>query len=267
MMRQSIRLYNWSDLHLERSKYSYEILFQELDLDEDFINILTLTGDISRPHHPEYEILFENMSGAFNHVIYVAGNHEYQGTTYTMKEIKSFIRQMLKPFKNIHFLDNSTIEIEDLVFIGTTLWSHIPKVYENDIQNVISDYKSINWNKNEPFKVCHTNGLNYEARIFLRKALEYNKNKRCIVLTHHSPLFSVPEDNFYTANPKHVGNYISYSYNNNLIDFFQDPIILWIFGHTHYRNLLKVNNVILWTHQLGDGELNERYDVNDYIEL
>lgn len=263
-----LRLYNWSDLHLENEELNFEKLLANLILEDNYINILSLTGDISTPTHKSFITFFDRVSKLFNHVLYVAGNHEYHSNSYTYHELNKMIKHKLSHYHNVHFLDNDTFKIEDIVFIGTTLWSYIPPYLHQIISKGISDYKSILWNKTRYITPSEINILNNKAVLFIEEVLEkYNKN-RIIILTHHSPLFSSPRDGLNLAKPEHYNDLKNYSYHNNLIKLFRDPIKAWIFGHTHYRKCYNVNGVILWTHQYGyTDELKGNYDINLYLEL
>src|SRR5581483_10940982 len=130
-----------SDLHLEflSNKVSLVIdLFKaSLDKSKDSTKrqILVLAGDIGYPKSylryflTECKILFQD-------VLYVAGNHEYYGTTmhqggYALKDICNTT--------GVIFLDNNVYEISDLsmVFIGTTLWS---KLTSKSIISEVNDF-------------------------------------------------------------------------------------------------------------------------------
>lgn len=60
-------------------------------------------------------------------VIYVCGNHEFwDGDLYEVpNNIKEFIKD--KEINNIHFLNNESIVINGVRFIGSTLWTSLGK--------------------------------------------------------------------------------------------------------------------------------------------
>ncbi len=101
-----------SDLHLESSNMKIE----KLECD-----ILVLAGDISQdfsilPRFFQYNIPSET------EIIYVLGNHEYEGRV--AKKVITEIKELEKEFPNLHVLQNEAIEIKGIRFIGTTLWSN-----------------------------------------------------------------------------------------------------------------------------------------------
>jgi len=117
-----------------------------------------IDGDIGYPFQPFYEYFLEKISGLFSHIIIIHGNHEYyQLGKYqknkTVNEIKEKTIEICKKFNNIHFLDNSFIDLPDengvmYRFIGSTLWTHIymPQFMVNDKYN-IENFTSENNNK------------------------------------------------------------------------------------------------------------------------
>jgi len=263
-MRQSIKLYNWSDLHLEKNELNHHDLFNKLNLNRRFINILTLTGDISTPLHQSFSDFFNTASQIFDIVLYVAGNHEYHSDQLTYTEINQLIKIKLRKYSNVYFLDNQYIRLYGYIFIGTTLWSHIPECHFKYINSKISDYKCITWN-NRLIKPADVNQLNKEAVDFLHDVLSKYDNS-CILLTHHAPIYN--SHNITVSHPKYNGSIGNCAYHNNLYSLLKTPLYMWIFGHTHYRNLFKINNVILWTNQYGySEEITSEYDPNLHITL
>lgn len=114
-----------SDLHLE---------FADIDLkNEENAEVLILAGDICVAHdviHDGQEFanksqrvhdFFKRCCFQFPHVVYVVGNHEhYHGDfKYTVSHLKS----MLGYLPNLHILDVDTFQLNDVTFIGGTLWT------------------------------------------------------------------------------------------------------------------------------------------------
>ena len=108
-----------SDLHLE---------FDDIALtNTENADVLVLAGDICTVKHyhsrPEmeksYGEFFKACSEQFPHVVYVVGNHEHYNYqfNYTVNDLK----RKLAHYENIHVLDNETFELENKMFIGSTL--------------------------------------------------------------------------------------------------------------------------------------------------
>jgi len=126
-----------SDLHLE---FDNIVLKNEQNAD-----VLILSGDICVAKTIEKFIpFFANCSNEFPYVVYVAGNHEHYGYDfkYTIRDIKN----ALAALPNIHLLDKETFTLDDVTFIGGTLWTDMN---EEDsltmlhVKRAMSDYHVI----------------------------------------------------------------------------------------------------------------------------
>lgn len=255
------RLYNWSDLHLDYGTITPDELIKDLSLDNEIINVLVMTGDISSPYYQVFDEIFEKVSKLFKEVIYVAGNHEYFSKEHTLPTIKNEIRRKLLKFPNVHFLDNQYFDFYGYRFIGTTLWSQIEPRKHRMFENRVSDYSNILTEEGN-LNVKNTNKMNRNAVRFIEKMIKKSPFK-IIVLTHHAPIPSLPEIGLFVSDPQYADSPVISSYENNLFQFFRDPIVAWIFGHTHYRCYYPINGVKLWSNQLGRlDEILEPFDIN-----
>lgn len=98
-----------SDLHLEGFKYFYEPKGED---------ILILAGDIDTKNRHEMFISWIDPS---IEIIMVAGNHEYYNGEF--HDVNNYLKGLEKTFKNFHFLNNESIEINGISFFGGTMWS------------------------------------------------------------------------------------------------------------------------------------------------
>jgi predicted phosphodiesterase len=122
-----------SDVHLE---------FGQLELfNDDNADVLVLSGDICvandlMQHDPygimdnigrssRYHKFFQECSARFPNVVYVFGNHEHYNGDFG----KSFkqIKDNLSYLKNLHVLDKEVFKLDDITFIGGTLWTDMNK--------------------------------------------------------------------------------------------------------------------------------------------
>ncbi len=88
----------------------------------------------------------------------------------------------------------------------------------------------------------------------------------CIVLTHHAPMFSVPEDKL-CCDPMYVDSPCVNAFHNDLTRLIKSPICAWIYGHTHYANCFEENGVIIATNQLGYQEEERIINFSPYSHL
>ena len=163
-------------------------------------------------------------------VIYVLGNHEYYKSSYpkVLNKLK-----ILAKNTNIHVLEDSFIDIDDIRFHGCTLWTDFsifgdPMEYGIICQSVMNDYKMI---KHDPsyskMRTIDTYKIHQISRKWLDESLRDSKKSKNIVITHHAPsLQSVSEQ--YKNDP------VTAAYASNMEDFiFKHQPNFWIHGHIH----------------------------------
>lgn len=137
---------------------------------------------------------------------------------------------------NVHLLEDSVVDIEDIRFHGCTLWTDFsvfgdPVEYGIICQSSMNDYKMI---KRDPtyFKMrsIDTYKIHQVSKMALAKNLADSDKSKNIVVTHHAPsLQSVPER--YTNDP------VTAAYASNMEDFiFKYQPDFWIHGHIHTPN-------------------------------
>jgi predicted phosphodiesterase len=252
-----------SDLHLERYK-SISGFSKLWDFDKDNnCTCLALIGDIGNPENKNLELFFNNINDKYDKIFYIPGNHEYYCKSLSKREVDEKLREICSKNSNIVYLNNSTYELEDFKIIGTTLWSQIPLELSKYYHAAISDYRYIKNDDMQPISITDTNNWNEEAVQFLRN--ELNTNKYCIVLTHHAPLYSRGGRN--TCDPRYIDSPFHHAFHNDLTDMIKNPCAIWLYGHTHYTNSFKLNNVIVATNQVGYEHEKIKYDFNKCIDL
>jgi len=117
-----------SDVHLE---------FGQLKLENtQNAEVLILSGDIctARDLLPDsgdnfvgsaksvrYHDFFRMCSSLFDHVIYIAGNHEHYHGDFAKS--LTILKDNLAYLSNIHVLDKEVFTLRDHVFVGGTLWT------------------------------------------------------------------------------------------------------------------------------------------------
>ena len=172
-----------SDLHLE---------FGDINLQNtDNADVLILGGDIcvaADIGRPDQDNVFEGArshrvtdffkrcSFQFPHVICIMGNHEhYNGDFATSgNKIKSMLESNM--LSNVYFLDKETKKIDDVTFIGGTLWTDM--------------------NKEDPLTMFHVQRRMNDFRIVR------NSNR---MVTRTVPLYELNPD--YTEDGKNGGKY------------------------------------------------------------
>lgn len=213
-----------SDLHLE---------FGPLDIkNEDNADVLILSGDIMIGEKPNLDFL-QKCSDEFENTIYVAGNHEfYHGNWYgTLVKLK----KMCSNIPRIHFLENESKLIGDVLFVGCTLWTDMNNqdpVTMYEIKNMLNDFRHIthdmpaNYRRITPDDVVKRH---LDSKRFIGEIVAENKNRKIVVVGHHAPSKA-------STHPRYADEYITNgAYSSDLSDFILDipEIKVWTHGHTH----------------------------------
>jgi len=255
-----------SDLHLE---------FGDLYFDNsDHADVLILSGDIcvaadiGRPDpHGILESarsnrivdFFKRCSFQFPHVIYVLGNHEhYHGDFATTHNI---IKSMLESnfLSNVYLLDNEIKQIDDVTFIGGTLWTDMNKedpITLYHMKSMMNDFRCVtNSNRVVSYKTYEQiNGVDNRERPVFRERIgkfspedavdEFRKftgyiqqivegkfDQKFVVAGHHAPSRSSTHARYADDTVMNGG------YSSSLDDYIIDhpQIRLWTHGHTHHN--------------------------------
>jgi len=146
----------------------------------------------------------------------------------------------------LYILNKSSVVIEDICFIGATLWSKVPEnCYVPKYRVRIKGFNTYLYNANH--------NKDFE---FIEKTLNFCQQKKLksCVITHYPPLKKC-------LGPKHANDKFKHLYYNEIdFVFHKYNISTWIYGHVHYNQILLENNCKLLSNQLG----RSRDDVQDY---
>jgi predicted phosphodiesterase len=180
-----------------------------------------------------YRDFLRRCSEAFPHVIFIAGNHEYYYGKFP--DAVDYLREECEVFPNVYFLEMNTKEIEDVTFIGCTLWTDLNKgdpVTLYSVKDMMNDYRVIRNSQNNYAKLSPMDTLvNHRNHLaYIKHVTENDPNKKYVVAGHHSP-------SKLSTHEKYRGERIMNGcYSSDLSDFILDhpQIKLWTHGHTHY---------------------------------
>jgi len=224
---QIVRVQVLSDLHLEfQRKTEFKLEFIQRD-------VLILAGDVHLGSQAREFVLSQL---EFSDVLMVLGNHEFYG--YKMPIIREVWDGPTTEGINkeadangwngrLYVLDNKSVVIGDVTFIGSTLWT--------DFNG--GDAKAMNeagWCMNDYHKIygdcgtitpTYTRELHQKAVTFIKNELLYDGKK--VVITHHLPSEQ-------SVSEKYSGDILNYAYYSDLDELIKThkPNV-WIHGHTH----------------------------------
>jgi len=235
-----------SDIHLE---------FGPITLtNEENADVLILSGDICvaadvKPKHDSLSnlidrfkrsenvhVFFENCCKEFKNVLYVMGNHEYYHGDYatTIRHLKDCL---LPSNPNLHIMDIETLKIDDITFIGGSLWTDMNRedpisintamAYMNDFRQIKNSLYSTNGRFLPQDTIDeHKAMLRYIEQVIAAS----NPEDRFVVVGHHAP-------SKVSTHPRYKDDFhINGCYSSNLDEFILDnrQIKLWTHGHTHH---------------------------------
>jgi Icc-related predicted phosphoesterase len=244
-----------SDLHLE---------FGPISLDNEGADVLILSGDIlvahrlgdrdvynimgEAAHSNRYHEFMQECSARFPHVVYIAGNHEHYDGDFAVTLPK--LKEKFSYLKNVHILDKECITIDDVTFIGGTLWTDMNKedpMTLHAIGRMMNDFRIVdNSNRKVTYKTFDENNKpTFRERIARfspedavedhKKMIQYlqtvieGKNEKFVVVGHHAPSKQSTHPRYKDETLMNGG------YSSDLSEYILDhpQIKLWTHGHTH----------------------------------
>jgi len=240
-----------SDLHLE---------FDDINLKNDeSAEVLILSGDImiaeDLHNHPEtsygmysnvnlqdlgrrqltalrFRDFLSRCSFQFPHVIYIAGNHEFYHGRW--KASLDHLREECNKFPNVYFLEREVKVINDVTFIGATLWTDCNKgdpLTLHALTDMMNDYRIIRNDEHGFTKLrpAHSMYRHQQTMGYLKSILPDMKDKTVVFAGHHTPSHQSIHDRYKGQDLMNGG------YHSDLSEFILDhpQIKLWTHGHTH----------------------------------
>ena len=158
-----------SDIHLEFGAISLE--------NTENAEVLILSGDICvakdildrDPYETRFDdkssrihLFFQECCARFKHVVYISGNHEHYHGDFA--ETFKIFRERLGYLVNLHILDKESVLINDVMFIGGTLWTDMNKedgITLMHMKSMMNDFRTVK-NSN---------------RMVSRKVMKYKKDE------------------------------------------------------------------------------------------
>lgn len=226
-----MRIQYVSNLHLDiRPSKFRKIITPSAD-------ILILAGDIGHPFRKTFELFLRWCSQKFEYVIFIPGNSDYHGSS--LKAGRKKMKKVCHETDTI-FLEKGEFKIPetDIVILGTTLWTYIPRDRSFDVLYTIDDYTCI-----KGFDLNINNYIHSVCRNWLITALKKYSQHKIIVVSHHAPVPKI------TSSPKHRHSTNLCAYSSDCRDILKHNINIWIFGHTNYNTTFKYENTIVTSNQ------------------
>jgi len=236
-------------------------------------DVLIMAGDIMEAGHfrradnakkdtflaDRYRRFLAEEMPKYRKVIYIMGNHEHYNNSYD--DTPDRLRRELPD--NVHFLEQESVQIDDVWFFGATFWTDMNKGNPTSMQVIkqsMSDFKVIKFGHGIKMDSLYgdsyyTNSFTpaYAASVFkdtvgkLRVFLDEHKDDKVVVVSHHAPT-SLSIDPMYKDDHHMNGAY--YSDLSNLI--LDNPQIkTWVHGHMHNQSNYMVGSTRVLTNPRG----------------
>ena len=195
-----------SDLHLEARINPFTFVM-DLPL---FADVLVLAGDITSPNMIAKDL--ELFAGKWKHVVYVTGNHEHWDSS--IDKVHVICTDIAERFKNVHYLNKSSVTIDDVTIHGAPLWygdyPNAPRTVRDF--TLIKDLEPQVYDENDAAKRYFWNNI----------------KPGDVVVTHHTPSYNSGSEEFKEA-PDNCW------YHNNMDSLLMgtQPAV-WIHGHVHH---------------------------------
>jgi predicted phosphodiesterase len=258
-----------SDIHLE---------FGPLTLAEPGADVLVLAGDFANKCAEKPMRFFDWLDGELGwfeqrpEIVMVLGNHDFYGCR--LEDIATF-RAEAEARPGMHLLNNETIEILGVRFIGSTLWADFclwdnakRRFAMHEAENGITDFRAIRHGKDfKKFKPTDAVALHQTAVKFIATELAKPFAGKTVVVTHFAP---------------HPGSVAAQWKDDVLTPYFVNDITkrgllisdetspdLWIHGHSHWVFDYQVGKTRIVGNARGyDGRENIRgFDPAKMVEL
>jgi predicted phosphodiesterase len=244
-----------SDVHLE---------FGSLEINNtDGADVLILSGDIciardlsdrdvhnllgEHTKNHRYHTFFESCAAQFDHVIYIAGNHEHYHGDFVTTVPR--LKEKLSYLTNLHVMEKQSITLGDVTFVCGTLWTDMNREdpdtlyrirsYMNDFRIIKDSRHPVHYKDSEGHRHTRDGRFSPEATVeehramlkFVEESITADPTAKYVVVGHHAPSRS-------STHPQYADqSMVNGAYSSNLDEFIMDrpQIKLWTHGHTHHE--------------------------------
>jgi Icc-related predicted phosphoesterase len=239
-----------SDLHLEfsdidiQNSNNYDVLILSGDImiaadlhdhSEESVRVAAMIESLGRRQETarRFRDFLKRCSFQFPHVIYVAGNHEFYHGKWNQSLIT--LSNECAKFPNVYFLEAGCKKIDDVTFIGGTLWTDMNKgdpLTLHAVRDMMSDFRVIKKDlegytslKPHDTVIRHRHMLGYIKQIVAER-----HDEKFVVVGHHAPSKLSTHEQYKNE------TIMNGAYSSDLSEFILDrpQIKLWTHGHTHH---------------------------------
>jgi predicted phosphohydrolase len=230
-----VKLYVLSDLHLEESPFVPPAKTVAA------ADVIVLAGDICEGDDGAKGIRWAAEAFEGKSIVMIAGNHEYWDGDWN-----AALAEMRRVAKHcgVHFLENDSVVLENVRFLGSTLWTDykyfgIEKQSDAMVgaSSYLPDYEKITAKPDgsEFLTPYMTTRRHKESLAWLKGELDKPFDGSTVVVTHHFPHKN-------SCNPKYAINLLTAAYGSKLDEALLRKADLWLHGHTHHSNNYRIGD-------------------------
>ena len=191
-------------------------------------DVLVLAGDISDGAQVFRQFSYWPSVPVRVPIIVVAGNHEFYH--HTIEPTREKMKEGAA-LNNIHFLENESVEIDGVRFLGTTLWTDykIDKTWSQRgqmsyVEKRLNDHRLIRTGRHT-FKTQDALDCHERAKSWLINEMAKPWAGKTVVVTHHGP-------HPLSVHPRFKDNEMNAAFVSDLSDLLPGAD-LWLHGHVH----------------------------------
>ncbi len=214
-----MRLHVLSDLHFEHGPMDPDYRVPDCD-------VVILAGDIGTNTRG-----IDWAKTLDRRVIKVAGNH-----TYYAQDMQGHLKRLRAAAEgsNVTFLENDTVVIDGVRFIGATLFTNFDLHGNGPLDSIrcqteIKDFSRIDETPGKAITAHSYVRRFQESQFYISEALREPHDGKTVVVTHYGPTSQ-------SIHPRHAQrhNHLNANYASRLDDlvYYNGPD-LWVHGHTH----------------------------------
>lgn len=227
----------FSDMHLNMFSKANQPLWEPIiDTTHDKETALILAGDVwegTRCLMHAEESWMTKLAERYRYIIIVLGNHDYWGENFNSFPAK--FKNMIKDLhlNNVFLLDDESITLEGVRFVGGTLWTDFNKMDPFTIwraKDYMNDYRYIKSGETySKLTAQHVLAAHRKTKgVIFANAKKDADTRKIVCVTHHSPSFQGMSPDY-----AHLGDVNGYYHSELGNDIIDSEIDLWFFGHTH----------------------------------
>jgi Icc-related predicted phosphoesterase len=240
------RIHFITDLHDDHRRLD---VLPEVDAD-----VVVVAGDTMSPGHLAIRRLRALLPDRSRPIIYVPGNHDFYssfdpkrpdaGTKTTLEAQRDVLMPAAAAETSIILLDDDEVEIDGVVFIGSTLWTSMacsPSYMSRadvmrEAAKRMNDYRFIKVGEGrskDRLTPSDTIAMHKESLEFITKRLEKHAGRDVVVVTHHAP--SPRSLRGYDPDKPGIYRDLDCCYSSNLEFLMHSDAApaLWLHGHIH----------------------------------